>query len=301
MKVYSSYENRIKFFKILRPHLGNKSNEMSYIDQLFGLEGKVAVITGGGGVLASEIGIGLAKAGMKLAFIDIDENAAKRAAHFIIEQGGDAIGLQANVLVLDSLKTTRDRIVELYGKIDLLLNAAGGNLPGATIPEDKTVFDLEISDLDKVTDLNFKGTVLPSIVFGEVMAKQRSGNIINISSMAALQSITRVVGYSAAKAAVSNFTMWMAMEMAQKFEGSVRVNAIAPGFFIGHQNRAVLLNPDGSLTERSHKVIANTPMGRFGEAHELIGAVLFLAGNSASFVTGVVLPVDGGFSTYSGV
>ena len=274
---------------------------MSYIDKLFALEGKVAVITGGGGVLASEIGSGLSKAGMKIVFLDINEAAAVEAANRIEKIGGEAIGLKTNVLDLDILKATKDTVLEKYGKVDLLLNAAGGNMPGATIPEDKNIFDLQIPDLDKVTDLNFKGTVLPSMVFGEVMANQRSGNIINISSMAALQSITRVVGYSAAKAAVSNFTMWLAMELAQKFEGSVRVNAIAPGFFIGNQNRDVLLNPDGSLTARSHKVIANTPMGRFGEAHELIGAVLFLASESASFVTGVVLPGDGGFSTFSGV
>lgn len=274
---------------------------MSYLDQLFQLEGKVAVLTGGGGVLASEIGRGLSKAGMKIVFIDINEQAAIEAAKRIEAMGGEALGLQSNVLDLDALRATKDRVLEKYGQVDLLLNAAGGNLPGATIPEDKNIFDLKVGDLDKVTDLNFKGTVLPSMVFGEVMASQRSGNIINISSMAALQSITRVVGYSAAKAAVSNFTSWMAMEMAMKFEGSVRVNAIAPGFFIGNQNRDVLLNPDGSLTQRSHKVIANTPMGRFGEAHELTGAVLFLASESASFVTGVVLAVDGGFSTFSGV
>lgn len=274
---------------------------MSYIENLFALEGKVAVLTGGGGVLASEIGSGLSKAGMKIVFLDINEEAAVHAADKIKEAGGVAIGLKTNVLELDVLKATRDVILKEFGKVDLLLNAAGGNMPGATIPEDKNIFDLQIDDMDKVTNLNFKGTVLPSMVFGEVMANQKSGNIINISSMAALQAITRVVGYSAAKAAVSNFTMWMSMEMAQKFEGSVRVNAIAPGFFIGNQNRAVLINPDGSLTERSKKVIANTPMGRFGEAHELTGAVLFLASEAASFVTGVVLPVDGGFSTYSGV
>lgn len=274
---------------------------MSYIEKLFALEGKVAVLTGGGGVLASEIGSSLSKAGMKIVFLDINEEAAVKAAEKINEDGGEAIGLKTNVLDLEILKATKDVVLDKYGKVDLLLNAAGGNMPGATIPEDKNIFDLQIDDLDKVTNLNFKGTVLPSMVFGEVMAHQKSGNIINISSMAALQAITRVVGYSAAKAAVSNFTMWMAMEMAQKFEGSVRVNAIAPGFFIGNQNRAVLINPDGSLTERSKKVIANTPMGRFGETNELNGAVLFLASEAASFVTGVVLPVDGGFSTYSGV
>lgn len=275
---------------------------MSYLDQLFELEGKVAVITGGGGVLASEIGSGLSKAGVKIVFLDINLEAAQMAASRINDLGGEAIGLKTNVLDLDALKATRDEVLLKYDKIDILLNAAGGNMPGATIAPDKTVFDLDISDLNKVTTLNYNGTVLPSMVFGEVMAKQRSGNIINISSMAAMQSITRVLGYSAAKAAVSNFTSWMAMEMAMKFEGSVRVNAIAPGFFIGNQNRALLTNPDGTYTDRGNKVINKTPMGRFGLANELVGAVLFLASDkAASFVTGIVLPIDGGFSTFSGV
>jgi len=274
---------------------------MSYLDRLFNLDGKVAVITGGGGVLASEIGSGLAKAGIKIAFLDINEEAATIAANKIIEIGGEAIGLKTNVLEIEALKETRDAILAKFGKIDILLNAAGGNMAGASVNPGQTIFDLNIDALDKVTDLNFKGTVLPSLVFGEVMANNRSGNIINISSMAALQAITRQVGYSASKAAVSNFTMWMAMEMAMKFEGSVRVNAIAPGFFIGNQNRDLLINPDGSYTERSEKILNNTPMGRFGEASELIGAVLYLVSDSASFVSGVVLPIDGGFSTFSGV
>ncbi|MBP7506489.1 MAG: SDR family oxidoreductase [Prolixibacteraceae bacterium] len=274
---------------------------MCYLDELFKLKGKVAVITGGGGVLASEIGSGLSKAGVKIVFLDINLESAQWAAKAIVDDGGDAIGLKTNVLDLDLLKDTRKLILEKYGKIDILLNAAGGNMPGATISPDKTVFDLDVKDLEKVTNLNFNGTVLPSMVFGEVMAKQRSGNIINFSSMAAFQSITRVIGYSAAKAAVSNFTSWMAMELAMKFGGGLRVNAIAPGFFIGNQNRDLLLNSDGSFTDRGNKVINNTPMGRFGEAHELVGAILFLASESASFVTGVVLPIDGGFSTFSGV
>jgi NAD(P)-dependent dehydrogenase (short-subunit alcohol dehydrogenase family) len=274
---------------------------MNYIDQLFNLEGKVAVITGGGGVLASEIGSGLSKAGVKIVFLDINEEAAQLAANKINEGGGNAIGLKTNVLELETLKKTREIVLEKFGTVDILLNAAGGNMAGASINPDQTIFDLNIDALDKVTSLNFNGTVLPSLVFGEVMANKRSGNIINISSMAALQAITRQVGYSASKAAVSNFTMWMAMEMAMKFGGSVRVNAIAPGFFIGNQNRDLLISPDGTYTERSQKILNNTPMGRFGEASELIGAVLFLASDSASFVTGVVLPIDGGFSTFSGV
>lgn len=274
---------------------------MSYLDQLLNVKGRVAVLTGGGGVLAAAIGGGLSKAGFSIVFLDINEEAAIEAAKRIVDEGGDAIGLKTNVLEKKALEETCALVLERYGKVDLLLNAAGGNMPGATIAPGNTVFDLDENDMDKVTNLNFKGTVLPSLVFGKVMADQRSGNIINISSMAAMQSITRVVGYSAAKAAVSNFTAWMAMEMAMKFGGTIRVNAIAPGFFIGNQNRALLTNPDGSYTQRGNQVIAKTPMGRFGEAHELVGAVLFLASDAASFVTGVVLPVDGGFSSYSGV
>lgn len=274
---------------------------MGYIDQLFNLQHKVAVITGGGGVLASIIGTGLANAGMKIAFLDINEQAALQAAEKINQLGGNALGLATNVLDKEALENTRDTILEHYGRIDLLLNAAGGNMPGASVADDATVFDLNLEDFDKVTNLNFKGTVLPSLVFGKVMAAKKAGTIINISSMAALQAITRQVGYSAAKAAVSNFTQWMAMELALKFDGNIRVNAIAPGFFIGNQNRALLVNKDGSFTERGQKVINNTPMGRFGEAEELVGAILYLAGEAASFVTGVVLPVDGGFSTFSGV
>lgn len=174
-------------------------------------------------------------------------------------------------------------------------------MPGATLKADESFFDMSIPDWDKVTSLNMNGTVYPSYVFGKVMAKQRKGSIINISSMAAYQAITRVPGYSAAKTAVSNFTQWLAMDLAMKFGDALRVNAIAPGFFIGDQNRAVLLNPDGSLTERSHKVIAKTPMGRFGELNELNGAIQFLCSDAASFITGVVLPIDGGFNAYSGV
>lgn len=274
---------------------------MAYIDNLFNLSGKVAVITGGGGVLASTIGDGLSKAGMKIVFLDINEAAAQNAAEIITKNGGDALGLKTNVLEKETLEETCSMILSKYGTIDLLLNAAGGNMPGATISDDSTIFDIDISDLDKVTDLNFKGTVLPSLVFGKVMADQKSGNIINISSMAALQSITRVVGYSAAKAAVSNLTSWMSMELAMKYEGKLRVNAIAPGFFIGNQNRALLINEDGSFTARGQKVINNTPMGRFGEAEELVGAIMYLTSDAASFVTGTVLPIDGGFSTFSGV
>jgi len=202
---------------------------------------------------------------------------------------------------MEELRAARKTIIEKWGRIDILVNTAGGNLPGATLTTEQTVFDMKIKDFNEVTDLNLNGTVYPCLVFGEVMADQKSGSIINISSMATMASITRVPGYSVAKSGVEIFTKWLAMEMATKFGERVRVNAIAPGFFIGEQNRKVLINPDGSLTDRSLKVIANTPMRRFGDINELNGAVQFLCSDAASFITGIVIPVDGGFSTFSGV
>jgi NAD(P)-dependent dehydrogenase (short-subunit alcohol dehydrogenase family) len=201
----------------------------------------------------------------------------------------------------DDLMRVRKQIVGTFQRIDVLINAVGGNLPGAVIPDDQSIFNLSVADFDQVVDLNLKGTLLPSIVFGEVMSQQKKGSIINYSSMAVDRVITRVVGYSASKAAMENFTRWMAVEMALKFGDGIRVNAIAPGFFIGKQNRDLLLNKDGSLSERGEKIIRNTPMKRFGEAEELNGPIHFLCSDSASFVTGIVLPVDGGFSAYSGV
>jgi NAD(P)-dependent dehydrogenase (short-subunit alcohol dehydrogenase family) len=274
---------------------------MDYLSDLFSLQGKTALITGGGGVLAGSIGSGLSKAGVTLVMADIRIENAEQAAHSINREGGNALGVVCDVLSSDSLEHTRDIVIKQFGKIDILINAAGGNLPGATINPQDSVFELNLNDLDKVTNLNFKGTVMPSLVFGKTMADQKSGSIINISSMAAFRSITRVIGYSAAKAGVSNFTQWMAMEMALKYGDKIRVNAIAPGFFIGDQNRDLLTNADGTYTDRGKLVVQNTPMGRFGEARELIGAVLYLVSDAASFVTGVVLPVDGGFSFFSGV
>ncbi len=274
---------------------------MNYLNQLFGLEGKVAVLTGGGGVLAAEIGRGMAQAGAIVILLDIREENAVKTAEEIKKSGGIAVGMASNVLDKANMEEVCANIVKEYGKVDILLNAAGGNQPGATIGPDQTIFDLELDALDKVTSLNFNGSVIPSLVFGKQMAEQGEGNIINISSMTAYQAITRVVGYSASKAAITNFTTWMATEMAKKFSDKIRVNAIAPGFFIGDQNRALLINEDGSLTPRSKDILHNTPMNRFGEAAELIGAVIYLVSPAASFVTGTVLPVDGGFSIFSGV
>ena len=274
---------------------------MNYLEQLFSLEGKIAVLTGGGGVLAAEIGRGMAKAGATIILLDIREENAVKTAEEIKAAGGKAVGMASNVLDKENMEAVCERIVKEYGKVDILLNAAGGNQAGATIGPDQTIFDLELDALDRVTSLNFNGSVIPSLVFGKQMAEQGEGNIINISSMAAMQTITRVVGYSASKAAITNFTSWMATEMAMKFGDKIRVNAVAPGFFIGDQNRALLLNEDGSLTPRSKDILHNTPMNRLGEAEELIGAVIYLVSPAASFVTGTVLPVDGGFSIFSGV
>jgi len=274
---------------------------MNYIDKLFNLEEKVALITGGGGVLAGAISSGLAKAGAKIILADINLEKAVANAESIIGKDCSAYGLHMDALDTGSIKEGCEYILREHGRIDILVNAAGGNIPGATISPEKTIFDLNIKDFDRVSDLNYKSTLLPTLEVGRIMARQKSGSIINISSMAAMRTITRVVGYSAAKAAVSNFTQWMAMEMAMKHSGAIRVNAIAPGFFIGDQNRALLTNPDGSPSERGKLVIQNTPVGRFGDPDELIGAVLFLASDAASFVTGVIIPVDGGFSFHSGV
>ena len=209
--------------------------------------------------------------------------------------------IKCDVLSKKSIQDICLKIIQKWKRVDILLNAAGGNMPGATIGIDQNIFDLSIEDFEKVTELNLNGSVIPCLVFGEIMSKQGSGVIINYSSMSVDRVITRVVGYSASKAAIENFTRWMAVEMALKFNGKIRVNAIAPGFFIGNQNRALLINNDGSYTDRGNTIIKNTPMGRFGEAKELNGAIQFLCSDAASFITGIVLPIDGGFSSFSGV
>lgn len=271
------------------------------MNNLFELAGKVAVVTGGSGTLGGNISKYLASNGVKVAVIGRTEENVNLRLGKIKEAGGEGIGLVVDVLNIDELKNARKIILEKWGRIDILVNTAGGNLPGATLTEQQTVFDMKIGDFNKVTNLNLNGTVYPSLVFGKVMSDQKCGSIINISSMATMSSITRVPGYSVAKSGVEIFTKWLAMEMATKFSEKIRVNAIAPGFFISTQNEKVLLNPDGSLTERSQKVIAKTPMGRFGKIDELNGAVHYLSSDAASFVTGTIIPVDGGFSSFSGV
>lgn len=271
------------------------------MNEIFSIEGKVAVISGACGVLGGSIARSFIQAGAKIVAIGTNREKLEKTLEKFAELGGEVKGYVGNVLDMASMEAIAHDVVEKWGRIDILLNIAGGNIPGATLMPDQSFFDMKIENWNKVTELNMNGTVYPSYVFGRVMAKQKSGSIINISSMAAMQSMTRVPGYSAAKAAVANFTQWLAMEMAMKYGDKVRVNAIAPGFFIGDQNRSVLINSDGSLTDRSLKVIANTPMNRFGDINELNGAVQFLCSDAASFITGVVLPIDGGFSSYSGV
>ncbi len=268
---------------------------------MFELTGKVAVVTGGGGVLGGSIATSLIEAGVKVAILDIRKENVDAKVEELKALGGEAIGIVSSVLDMDELKQAKEELLAKWGKVDILINTAGGNLPGATLTEEQTVFDMKIDDFQRVTDLNLNGTVYPSLVFGEAMAERGEGSIITISSMATYSAITRVLGYSVAKTGINIFTQWMAMEMAMKFNEKVRVNAIAPGFFIGDQNRKVLINPDGSYTERSKKVLARTPMKRFGDIKELNGAVQFLCSDAASFITGVILPVDGGFSSFSGV
>jgi len=270
-------------------------------EDLFNVNNKVVVITGGGGVLGGSMGEYLAKLGAKLVLLDLKEEPAEERANKIIAEGGEAIGLAANVLEKENLETVNKQILDKWGKIDVLINAAGGNMPGATVGPDQTVFDVSVDDLKKVLDLNLMGSVIPSLVFGKTMTEQKKGSIINISSMAATRSISRVMGYSLAKAGIDMLTRWMALELSSKFGDGLRVNAIAPGFFIGNQNRRLLTNEDGSYTERGNLVIQNTPMGRFGEAPELNGAIHYLCSDASQFVTGTILPIDGGFSSFTGV
>jgi NAD(P)-dependent dehydrogenase (short-subunit alcohol dehydrogenase family) len=274
---------------------------MTYLESLFNINGKVAVITGGSGVLGSKMAEGLLNAGAKVIILGTSEEKLNQKVKSLSKSTNDLMGLKCDVLNEKNIRNVNDEILKKFNRIDILINAAGGHVTRAVIGIDQTIFDLKIEDFGKVTDLNLYGTVLPTLVFGKSMAEQKSGSIINVSSMATQRAITRAVGYSAAKAAVENFTRWMAVEMAQKFGNGIRVNAIAPGFFLTEQNKEILTNEDGSITERGKTILNLTPFNRFGTPDELIGAVLWLAGNASKFVTGTVIPIDGGFSAFSGV
>ncbi len=267
---------------------------------MFSLHNKVIVLTGATGALGGSLALSLAEAKAKIVILGRNQSLLD-ALLAKISPATETAAFVVDVMDKKSLEDVKSQVIKQFGHIDILINAVGGNLPGAVIADDQSIFDLSVPDFDEVMDLNLKGTVLPSLVFGKSMSEKGKGAIVNYSSMTVDQALTRVVGYSAAKAAMENFTRWMAVEMALKFGDGIRVNAIAPGFFIGKQNQKLLLNEDGSLTERGEKIIRKTPMKRFGKAEELNGAIHFLCSDSASFVTGIVLPIDGGFSAFSGV
>ncbi len=274
---------------------------MEFLARLYSLEGQVAVVTGGTGVLGGMMAHGLARAGAKVGVLGRRREQAEAVARAIEAEGGAALPLVADVLERQQLQAARDMLVKQWGRLDILVNAAGGNRPGATLTPGQSFFELPVESMEQVITLNLHGTLLPSQVFGEAMARMERGCIVNISSMAAQRALTRVVGYGLAKAAVENATRWLAVELARSFGPRLRVNAIAPGFFVGDQNRALLLKEDGTLTERGQTIIDHTPAGRFGAAEELISTLVWLCGPGASFVNGVVAPVDGGFSAFSGV
>ncbi len=264
-------------------------------------ERQVAVITGGGGVLCSAIASGLARNGTVVALLDLDLTRANAALNQIQAEGGEGIALQASVLDRSELESAAERILETYSHIDVLINGAGGNHPKATTGDEMSFFDLPEESVRFVFDLNFLGTLLPSQVFGRVMAKAGRGIILNIASMNAFRPLTRIPAYSAAKAAIANFTQWLAVHMAQNVSTEIRVNAIAPGFFLTEQNRFLLTTESGELTARGSQIIEHTPMGRFGNPDDLIGTVQWLISPASEFVHGIVVPIDGGFSAYSGV
>ncbi len=277
------------------------------------LKDKVAVLTGGGGILCSVMAKALAKAGAKVAILDLRAEAAESVAAEINADGGQAIGLGANVLELASLEAAEAKIREVFGPCDILVNGAGGNNPKGTTSKEyltkedllekaegiTTFFDLDPAGVGFVFNLNFLGTLLPTQVFCKHMAANNGGNVINISSMNAFCPLTKIPAYSGAKAAISNFTQWLAVHFSKV---NIRVNAIAPGFFLTNQNRTLLTNPDGSLTSRGNTILTHTPMGKFGQPEDLVGALLFLLDDEAAgFINGVVLPIDGGFAAFSGV
>ena len=275
----------------------------SFLGDLFDITGRVAVVTGATGTLGGEMARGLARAGARVSVLGRREGRAAEVVAEVEGLGGEAMALPADVLDRGQLEAALDALTGRWGPPDILVNAAGGNVPEATVSAGFEVFGLPEAALRRVFDLNLIGTVLPSQVFGEAMARgtEPEGSIVNISSMAAQKPLTGVVGYAAAKAAVENFTRWMAVELALKHGAGLRVNAVAPGFFLGEQNRAMLVDENGSLTERGRRIVEHTPAGRFGEPGELVGTLIWLCSPAAKFVTGVVVPVDGGFSAFSGI
>lgn len=269
------------------------------MSNLFDIDGYVVVVTGGTGVLGRSICKYLALQGAKVVLLGRNAGKGHAIADDIKESGGEALFLATDVLDRDVLELNLNAIMQKYGRVDALLNAAGGNMPGATIKPDGNIFELDIEDFQKVQSLNLTGTILPTQVFLRPMVESGKGSIVNFSSMAAFRPLTRVAGYGIAKAGVSNFTAFMATEVAKKFSTSIRVNAIAPGFFLTEQNRTLLTNPDGSWTERGNDIIRQTPMNRMGKPEELCGTIHYLISDASRFVTGTVAVVDGGFNVFS--
>ena len=275
---------------------------MAQTDQLFDVSGKCVAITGGAGVLCGAMAKALAARGAKVAVLDFNFEGAAAVCRGIASAGGTAVPVKCDVLKLNEVQAAFDETISKLGRVDVLINGAGGNRKEATCIPPTTFFDLPADAIRWVFDLNCMGTILPSQVFGRYMAKRGEGNIINISSMNALRPLTNIAAYSAAKAAVSNFTQWLAVYMAQRHSAKIRVNAIAPGFFLTEQNRFLLTDAkSGQLTPRGKTIVDHTPMGRFGEGDDLIGTLIWLASDASRFVTGIVVPVDGGFSAYGGV
>jgi NAD(P)-dependent dehydrogenase (short-subunit alcohol dehydrogenase family) len=273
------------------------------MNHIFDLADRVVLVTGATGALAGSAANYLAAQKARVVFLGRSREKLDAALARCRHQTPDAqcFGLLADVLDRPALERVRDEVLAKWGRIDALINGAGGNMPGATIPPDKSFSDLDFESFQKVVDLNLHGTVLPSLIFTPAMIEKGRGAIVNFSSVSAPQAVTRVVGYSAAKSAVENFTRWLAVDMARRTKGKVRVNAVLPGFFLGEQNRRLLTNEDGSLTERGKLIMQNTPFGRFGEADELHGAIHYLLADASKFVTGTVLAIDGGFCAFSGV
>lgn len=269
------------------------------MNQLFNIKDNVVVITGGTGVLGRAIAKYLALEGAKVVILGRKEEVGNAIADDIQKAGGVCEFMKTDVMSQTTVQKNCDNILAKYGRVDTLLNAAGGNMPGATIAPDKTIFDLDAAQFQTVLNLNLTGTVIPTQVFLKPMVQQGKGSIINFSSMAAFRPMTRVCGYAAAKAGISNFTAYMATECAKKFGEGIRVNAIAPGFFITEQNRSLLTNPDGTYTQRGQDVIRQTPFGRMGDPEELCGTIHYLMSDASKFVTGTVAVVDGGFNIFA--
>ncbi len=276
-------------------------DKRSDVQALFDVRGRTAVITGGSGYLGRAMASALAQAGVRVAILGRHLETAQTVAETIQTEGGKAIGIAVDVLDRADLEQSREQITSAFGPVDVLINAAGGNSPAATTSAEQRFFDLDAQAVSSVFGLNFIGTFQSCQVFGRDMARRKQGCIVNVTSMSGLRPLTRVPAYSAAKAAIINFTQWLAVHMAQEYHPAIRVNALAPGFFLTEQNHYLMLDADGKMTPRGQTILDHTPMGRLGTPEDLPGTLLWLVSPASAFVTGVVIPIDGGFSSFSGI